>query len=1122
MFGLLIQLNVDDLKPGITVRGDSWPEPIIIKKVTKKVTERGVYVQIVAVNIKSNEHIDQMIQATDLGNLSIETITTDFSGDPWKIFLALESKRYRFASLYDPLLAMNTSKVDPLPHQIEAVYGYVLKMPKIRFLLAHDPGAGKTIMAGLIIKELKMRKIINRILIVVPGHLKDQWLRELKDRFSETFTVMSNSYIKSQYGENVWQKENQIITSIDFAKREENVPSLSGVEFDLVVIDEAHKMSAFQYGEKTEKTGRYKLGEILSKNSEHLLFLTATPHRGDPENFRLFLDLLNPGFFKTAAMIKESLNNGDNPLFLRRIKEDMKDFEGKPLFVPRYIKTLEIVLSDPEKELYNEVSIYVKEQYGKALLQSDKKRHIGFALLILQRRMASSTFALFQSLKRRRSKLQHMLEEPNKNKEKQSTESFDIETIEDMDEKERWEKESIWETLSVAENRDELKREIDTLANLISKAQSIITSEHEKKLTQLKDTLTDMNNSNTNEKILIFTESKDTLEYIKKKVRAWGYLANTIHGNMSLEDRVRAETVFKNETQIMIATEAAGEGINLQFCHLMINYDLPWNPNRLEQRMGRVHRYGQQNEVTVFNLVAIDTREGQIMKKLFEKLDEIKAVMKSDKVFDVISEIFPGKSLSQLFIEAAATTRSQEEIIKDLDIVVDHDHMDEMMEKLGDSLVTKYIDYTHIKKLRDRAEENKLIPKYTEELFKKAFEHAGGRLRVRKDGFISIESIPIEIKKIAGEDVFKKSFGTMLSSYSKTTFDKQTAFKNSDSSFITFGHPLFESVLQWIDKSFGNEMQKGATFLDPRGRNGHVIFHEGEIKDGTGTTAGKKLFAHFINLDDNQIIAMDPAIMWDFIESDEKYNESIDVDGVKDLILSHVMTSLEDYNIELKKERSRQAQIKQKYGIESLSQSIRDVDNDLGDLQNRKERGEKVDMAIRNKQQRLETYKDNKAILAKNIREENSLTISTPIFIGIIRIKPTISMNKQNMQNDQEIENIGMSLTIQHEKDAGRIPEDVSKDNLGFDIRSVDADGKDIRYIEVKARAGEGCIEMSRNEWYQASQLGESYYLYVVWNAKSQDPKLIIKQNPAKNLDVKRKEIVRYIVDADEIREQTQ
>ncbi|MFH0897847.1 MAG: DEAD/DEAH box helicase, partial [Candidatus Bathyarchaeota archaeon] len=353
-----VRMRVEEIKPGILVTGAKWPEPVEVSKVENY----GKYLRLIG-SMKSGKHVDQVMAISELTNIRIIEVGADFNSESWKAFLALETIRYRFASLYDPLLAMNTSKIDPLPHQIEGVYGYILKLPRIRFLIADDPGAGKTIMAGLIIKELKLRNVAKRFLLVVPGHLRDQWLRELKDRFEESFVFVDRNYMDAHYAENVWEKENQIVTSIDFVKREEILPALSSAFFDLILVDEAHKMSAYQYGDKTTKTDRYKLGEMLSKNSEHFLFLTATPHKGDPENFRLLMDLLEPGFFADAKMLSESIENKDNPLFIRRIKEDLKDFDGKPLFLPRHVSTAAFNLSQDEKILYNRVSKYVNEQY---------------------------------------------------------------------------------------------------------------------------------------------------------------------------------------------------------------------------------------------------------------------------------------------------------------------------------------------------------------------------------------------------------------------------------------------------------------------------------------------------------------------------------------------------------------------------------------------------------------------------------------------------------------------------------------------------------------------------------------------------------------------------------------
>ncbi len=560
-----------EIKAGHIVQGPRWPEPVDVKLVE----DWGDYVHLVGATTGSGEHIDQLIPRQELAQLQIARVETDFTAPPREVFLGLEARRYRFASLYDPLLAMNTSKVDPLPHQIEAVYGYVLRLPRIRFLIADDPGAGKTIMAGLVLKELKLRHLARRILIVVPGHLKDQWRREMKERFEETFVVIDRGVIDALYSENVWQREMQIITSMDFAKQDDLLPSLASVHFDLVIVDEAHKMSAYRYGNKLERTGRYRLGQVLSRIATHLLFLTATPHKGDPENFRLFLDLLEPGFFATTDMLAASIRNQDNPLFIRRVKEDMRDFEGRPLFLPRHVETKPFDLgreSVAEKYLYNGLSRYVSEQYNKALTR-DRHRNVAFALVILQRRLASSTYALYRSLERRKKRLEELLKGAEEvpalspvEGRRMDASSLDFEAVEDLSEEERWRQEEIWETLSVAENRQELEREIQTLEGLIRQARAIIQGGEEIKLRHLQEALSDLDRQHPGAKVLIFTEARDTLSYLEQRIREWGYSVCTIHGGMRLEERVRAEGVFKNEAQLLVATEAAGEGINLQFC----------------------------------------------------------------------------------------------------------------------------------------------------------------------------------------------------------------------------------------------------------------------------------------------------------------------------------------------------------------------------------------------------------------------------------------------------------------------------------------------------------------------------------------------------------------------------
>lgn len=1101
------------IKPGTIIKGSHWPEPVEVKFVDAV----GDYIHIVGSTTQSNIHIDQLVLLSEISAVSQSKL---FSEEPWKVFLALETIRYRYASLYDPLLAMNTSKVDPLPHQIDAVYGYVLKLPRIRFLIADDPGAGKTIMAGLIIKEMKLRHLVNKILIVTPGHLKDQWRRELKDRFEENFIVVERSTIDALYGENAWNRENQIITSIDFAKRDEILPSIAAANFDLIIVDEAHKMSAYRYGDKLEKTGRYRLGETLSSITTHLLFLTATPHKGDPENFRLFLDLLEPGFFSSNEMVQVSIKNKDNPLFIRRIKEDLKDFEGKPLFLPRHVETVTFNLgsqSVKEKDLYNELSRYVETQYNKALAR-DKKRNVAFALVILQRRLASSTYALLKSLERRKNRLEDMLVSFEE-RIKYNQNHFNYEEIEDLSEEERWEEEEIWETLSVADNEEELRKEILTLDELIKLAKSIINSEEEIKLKELKKSLQNLYtrySAPKERKILVFTESRDTLDYLEKKIISWGYRTNTIHGGMKLDERVKAEGIFKNETDVLVATEAAGEGINLQFCNLMINYDIPWNPNRLEQRMGRIHRYGQHREVFVFNLVANDTREGMVLTSLFAKLAEIKDAMGSDKVFDVLGELMSHTSLSTLLMEAAANARNIDDILKEINIVVDAEYINGVKENLGESLATRFIDYTRIKEMAAKAQEHRLIPEYTENYFRKAFVKADGKFKETSDKFISIESVPFRIRKVAEDDRVRRSFGDLLKKYSKVTFDKVVAFKNPDSEFLTFGHPLFESVMRWIEQNYMDTIHNGSVFIDPDGLlNGHIIFYEGEIKDGTGSIAGKRLFAFY--LDEKEIKMVSPSIIWDLAESTQLASESIEIDSLKSKTKSECISYLEKYKLELLSERTRQTDIKEKYGVKSLESLIVRLDGELISLVDRKERGENVDIVIRNKDERKSEYEKAKCDLEVLIQREKSLTMSMPKFLGIIKVVPPKETNT-DMVSNEEIEKAAMDYCMGYEKQQGRFPEDVSKENLGFDIRSKDKEGN-FYYIEVKGRATETFVSLTQNEWFKAQRFQNDYYLYAVMEA-IKNPTLYIIQNPSVNLEPEEKfEVVRYQISFSEIRE---
>lgn len=1099
---------MEEIKKGDIIEGKYWNEPVEVTDV-EDFKER---IRILGRGIKSNFAVDSIINKSDLERINKISNIWDFLGDPEFVKLNLQAIRFKYADLFEPFLAVNVSKIEPLPFQLDAVYRNILKQPRIRFLIADDPGAGKTIMAGLVIKELKLRRIINRILIVVPGHLMDQWRREMKEKFDETFEVIDRSIFDSTYGDNPFNRKNQVITSIDFAKQDEILSALRYSTWDLIIVDEAHKMAAYRYNDKTKKTKRYRLGEVLSKISPHLLFLSATPHKGDPENFRLFLDLLRPGYFSSKEILEESLRNNDNPLFVRRLKEHLRDFNNKPIFTNRYSITVKFPLSDKEKELYNELVRYVREEYNKQKV-NDNKRNVGFALLVLQRRMASSAYALYRSLERRKRRLEELLNDGDI-QEKPSLDIESIEEIDDMEEENRWEEEKKWETLTFSRTKEELREEIRIVEKLMNMAKEIYERGEEVKLSELKKAIEEgfnkIKETGGPEKILIFTEAKDTLEYLVKKISEWGYKVNFIHGGMKLEDRIEQEKIFRNETQIMIATEAAGEGINLQFCNIMINYDIPWTPIRLEQRMGRIHRFGQNRDVYIFNMVAEGTIEGRILGKLLDKLEEIKSKLGSDRVYDVIGDIFAGKNLYQLVIDAVVKIKSIDDIYKEIEIIGNDEELKRIKEEvLAESLAVRNIDFTAIKEMTELAEEQRLVPEYVEGFFKHAFEKVGGKLSIKKEGILSVDSVPYELRRFNNDDNFKNAYGTISTSYSKITFDKKIASREN-AEFVSFGHPLFEAVLSWVMKQGEKELRKGATFLDPDGRyNGIIYFVEGEVRDAKGI-AGKRIFALYD--DGREIREVNPKIVWELTPF-EKVDENINFDEKK--IINFSLNLIEKYKEELLEERERQAEIKRKYGLKSLNDLITELDNEIIEYEDRKAKGEKVDIVISNKEEQKKKYQEARKNLEKEIEQETSLSYTKPRILTVIRV--ISGKSKDEMVSDEEIERIGMKVAMDFERKEGRIPEDVSKENLGYDIKSRGEN--EVRYIEVKARVDEGSVALTPNEWYMAKRFGDKYYLYVVVNC-GKSPELYIIKNPSATIKPEEKiEVVRYIVSPEEWKE---
>jgi superfamily II DNA or RNA helicase len=1120
-----------DLQVGQRITAPFLQAPAEVKKFEPRA---GYY--LLEVVLQDGHHTYKPLRITEDQLAQVQIVERGWvalTGNAEDFFFLIEAHRIRLAYQFDPQLAVSVSQVDPLPHQIEAVYRYVLNSPRIRFLIADDPGAGKTIMAGLVLKELEYRRLVRRVLIVAPGHLKYQWQREMKERFQEPFAIVDRARMQSAWGENVWEERDRCITSIDFVKQEAIRTTLSNVHWDLVIVDEAHKMSAYAYRGrervKIDKTMRYQAGELLSRQADHLLFLTATPHRGDEENFRLFLDLLRPGFFAQTELLRESVESKDNPVFVRRLKEDMKRFDGSPIFPPRHVHTVPFRLTEAELALYNGVTRYVQDYFDRA----KENRSISFALVILQRRLTSSTHAIYESLKRRKARLEELLALPELVRQDEDylrARSITEEELEDMEEEERARIEERLEHLTIARNIDEVRAEIGQLDRLIAQAEQVRRQEIESKLVGLRDHVL---GHLGDRKLLIFTEFRDTLDYLTGKLQDWGYRIVTIHGQMNMDARIEAEHEFQHNAQILVATEAAGEGINLQFCSLMVNYDIPWNPNRLEQRMGRVHRYGQDREVHIWNMIARDTREGQILERLFEKLKAMRKDL-GDRVFDIIGEIIPGARLDELLKDAIFNQRRMEEIEQHIEAVDENTTRQTLERVFATSLATRHIDYTGVLKETLAAEENRLVPEYVEDYFIRAFRRLGGTVE-RRGEIHHVPSVPFELRHWGDDYDFKTTYGTLFREYRRVTFDKAYAQAHREAEFVAPGHPLLEAVNEQILATFDGGRDTCAVFGDPEGqREGVLWFVEGEVTDGAGQPAGKRVFCLYQAID-GTVQTVNPAILWDHEPLDEGTVPKRIADQIRqrDVIEDYVVTEvLFPFRDEIARRREHETQVKEKYGLRSLDYLIQESNQKILDYQMRQAMGEQVDLPLLNEQRNLEQLQQRRADLEEEIRLERNLTISEPCFLGAAAVLPLQAAQPEveargeslvyrthtpeavshfderaqyetgaGMRRDEEIEAVGMREAMQNERAGGWHPEDVSGENHGFDIRSTryDPDGTfaDIRYIEVKARARSGAIRLSANEWKKARHFDKKFWLYVVTEAASDAPRLQRIQDPA-------------------------
>lgn len=1087
-----------------------------------------------------------------------------FDADANKLKLALEAYRINLAHVFDPYIAVRNSAIDPLPHQISAVYQEMLPRLPLRYILADDPGAGKTIMTGLFLKEMLIRGDLKRCLIVSPGNLAEQWIDELHRKFNLPFKIITNDLIQSSLTGNIFNELNFCVARLDKLSRNETLQAkLRVTDWDVIVCDEAHKMSATIWGSEVKHTKRFQLGQLLSSITRHFLLLTATPHNGKEKDFQLFMSLIDSERFEGAARCGDKAVDVSD-VMRRLVKEDLLKFDGKPLFTERIAYTVNYSLSPLEAKLYADVTNYIGEEFNRAdKLNADRKITVGFALTILQRRLASSPEAIYQSLKRRHERLETRLNEERLGKRDVGTIGFRYEDYEDEDDMPAVEiedtEELVVDQASAAQTIAEMEGEIETLKKLEFMANEVRISGEDRKWEELSKLLQDNDNmlgdDGRREKLIIFTEHRDTLKYLEDKIIT--LLGNTeevvtIHGGMQRDERRKVEELFKQdkETRILVATDAAGEGINLQRAHLMVNYDLPWNPNRLEQRFGRIHRIGQTEVCHLWNLVSAETREGMVFHRLFEKLELEREALKG-KVFNVLGKVtFENKPLRDLLIEAIRY--GNDPSVRDrVNQVVDHSVNAVELNKLIEEhvLAEDTMDMSRVMAIREdmeRREARKLQPYFIESFFIEAFRSVGGKIYPREKGRYEITLVPLPIRNY---DTIKGFGEHILSRYERICFDKSNISndiiftKEGDkrrhslipATLISPDHALMEATLAYVLESNMDTLKRGAVFLDEAdlGVEPRLLFYiEDSVQDGVILPNGNRRVIskhiHFIeitkegeganagfapHLDYRAVDESDLVIVKQYLKSQIWLQESVEEKAInyairkiipshfknikerKDKLINKTIKAVEKrMDAEIRYWYFRYSELKEKeaMGIINAKQNSMMADKRAGDLEVRKLK-------------RIET-----------LNQEKNISSMPPLVVGSAIVIPRGLLNnlldRQEIFTDdaisrKEIELTAMKTVIDVELSLGYKPLDVSVEKRGYDVESTipvelrGANGSILRLIEVKGRAkGAETVTVSKNEIITALNIPEDFILAIVIidgaSIKTTYLKLPFRENP--------------------------
>ena len=1059
-----------------------------------------------------------------------------FDADPALFKLAIEALRINLASLFDPLLAVHTSTVEPLPHQILAVYESMVQRHPLRFLLADDPGAGKTIMAGLLIKELMARGDVERCLVVAPGGLVEQWQDELDSKFQLPFEIATNDKLEAARTGN-WFAENALtIARLDKLSRDEDLQEqLRLTHWDLVVVDEAHKMSANYFGNEIKYTKRYLLGQLLSEQCRHFLLMSATPHNGKDEDFQLFLSLLDGDRFENRS--RDAAHTVDaSDLMRRMVKEQLRRFDGTKLFPERRATTISFDLSPAEASLYASVTEYVREEFNRVeAAQDGRKGTVGFALTILQRRLASSPEAIYQSLRRRRERLESRLREAKLLKrggggsallQKLRGRTLTEEEIANLDELEESTAEELEEAedalvdqASAASTIEDLQVEIDILTQLEKQAEEVRRSGRDCKWEELSKLLQDQpemfDSSGNRRKIIIFTEHRDTLAYLEQKIAMLlgkPESITTIHGSVGRDARRAAEEQFRHDpdVHILLATDAAGEGLNLQRAHLMVNYDLPWNPNRFEQRFGRIHRIGQTEVCHLWNLIAAETREGDVYQRLLDKVEAQRGALGRDAVFDILGELFRGTGLKDLLVEAIRYGERPDvkaKLFEAVDMATETDRVRSLIEK--DALARDSMDARRIQKVREdmeRAEAKRLQPFYVQAWFESAFEQLGGRMSRRERGRFEVTHVPAAVRS---RDRQIGRGAPVLPRYERITFEKDLIRADGiQSGFVCPGHPLLSAVLDLTLERHRSLLRQGTVLVDPEDHGEQLKFLyvlDHSIRDGTTRSDGqpnvisRRLQFVLIEEDGQAVDAGHaPYVNWRPMTPDEQgrfatiADDRIEVDVEHQAMTFAASRLVPEHLREVRGDRDQMLDKTRNAVRQRLLREIQHWDHRANELKAREQAGKRTRLPAQEAARRAD---DLQARLQKRldlIERQRHLAPASPIVTGGALVVPIGLLDALqdepvhdedsdlSAQRRAEIDRLAVQAVMQAERDLGREPRELEHHHVGYDIESRDQEGR-LRFIEVKGKAkGKATITVSSSQIRTCLNSPKSWVLAVV------------------------------------------